>query len=27
MKLTWTLDLAPGQQQDLSYTYEVYVRR
>ncbi|MBN2132518.1 MAG: hypothetical protein JW741_23655 [Sedimentisphaerales bacterium] len=27
MKLTWTLDLPPGKQQDLRYTYEVYVRR
>ncbi|UCD52352.1 MAG: hypothetical protein JSW27_06885 [Phycisphaerales bacterium] len=25
-KLTWTVDLAPGAEQKLSYTYEVYVR-
>ena len=25
-KLTWTIELAPGGEQDLSYTYQVYVR-
>jgi hypothetical protein len=27
LKLTWTLDLPPAQKKDLTYTYEVYVRR
>jgi len=27
MKLTWTVDLNPGKSHDVSYTYEVYVRR
>jgi len=26
-KLTWTIDLGPGEHKNLSYTYEVYVRR
>lgn len=26
-KLTWTIDLAPADEQQISYTYEVYVRR
>ncbi len=26
-KLTWTIDLAPAVEQQISYTYEVYVRR
>jgi hypothetical protein len=26
-KLTWTIDLEPGEQKQLGYTYEVYVRR
>lgn len=27
MKLIWTINLPPGKDQDISYTYEVYVRR
>jgi len=27
LKLTWTIELEPGQQKELSYTYDVYVRR
>jgi len=27
LKLTWTLDLSPAQKKDVTYTYEVYVRR
>ena len=25
-KLTWTIELAPGTEKNLSYTYDVYVR-
>ncbi|MBW2570126.1 MAG: hypothetical protein JRE47_12375, partial [Deltaproteobacteria bacterium] len=27
LKLTWTIDLEPGEHKELEYTYEVYVRR
>lgn len=27
VNLTWTVELGPGERKDLSYTYEVYVRR
>jgi hypothetical protein len=27
VKLAWTIELGPGEHKDLSYKYEVYVRR
>jgi len=27
LKLTWTIDLQPGEHKELGYTYEVYVQR
>ncbi len=27
LKLTWTIELGPGEQKDIDYTYDVYIRR
>ena len=27
LKLTWTIELGPGEQKEIDYTYDVYIRR